>query len=92
MRAGLRAGHLAKADEAALQEAYRFLWRLQAGRRLLTENPLDMDAIGEGGRAFLLRETGASELDQMASRLEGHTARAASIIAQCLRQPETGGG
>ncbi|MDI3335818.1 glutamine-synthetase adenylyltransferase [Defluviimonas aestuarii] len=92
LRAGLRAGHLAKEDEAALQEAYRFLWRLQAGGRLLTEGPLDMDAIGEGGRTFLMRETGASELDQMASRLEGHTARAASIIAQCLQQPETGGG
>jgi glutamate-ammonia-ligase adenylyltransferase len=92
LRAGLRAGYLAKEDEAALQEAYRFVWRLQAAGRLLTENPLDMDAIGEGGRAFLMRETGASELDQMASRLEGHTSRAASIIAQCLQSSETDSG
>ncbi|MGB3315532.1 MAG: glutamine-synthetase adenylyltransferase, partial [Albidovulum sp.] len=92
LRSGLRGGHLSKEDEAALQEAYRYLWRLQAGGRLLTQSQLDIDVIGEGGQAFLLRETGASELDQMASRLEGHTARAASIIAQCLGLPEGGAG
>ncbi len=84
LRAGRSAGHLTKDEDAALQESYRFLWRLQAGGRLLTENPLDMDAIGEGGRAFLLRETGASELGTMASQLVGHTERAAAIIAHRL--------
>ncbi len=84
LRAGLRAGFLAKEDEAALQEAYRFLWRLQAGGRLLTEKPIDLEAIGEGGRAFLMRETGASDLAGMASLLERHVARAGGIISQCL--------
>ncbi|OYX44280.1 MAG: glutamine-synthetase adenylyltransferase [Rhodobacterales bacterium 32-67-9] len=84
LRAGLRAGFLAKEDEAALQEAYRFLWRLQAGGRLLTERPLDMEAVGEGARAFLMRETGASDLAEMASLLERHVGRAAGIIAASL--------
>ncbi len=75
LRAGLRAGYLSKEDEAALQEAYRFLWRLQAGGRLLTEKPLDMEAVGEGARAFLMRETGASDLAGMASLLDRHVAR-----------------
>jgi glutamate-ammonia-ligase adenylyltransferase len=90
LRAGLASGQLAKADEAALQEAYRFLWRLQAGGRLLTDRPLDMDAIGEGGRAFLMRETGTSSLDDMASQLGRHVARAARIVEARLATPGEG--
>ncbi len=92
LRAGKQAGLLSKEDEAALQEAYRFLWRLQAGGRLLTERPLDLDAVGEGGRAFLMRETGASDLAGMASLLERHTASAGAIIARSLALPEDAAG
>ncbi|WP_413849569.1 glutamine-synthetase adenylyltransferase [Albidovulum sp.] len=84
LRAGLRAGLLAAADEAALQEAYRFLWRLQAGGRLLTPRALDMAAIGEGGRAFLLRETGMSDIAALTSQLCLQTGRAAGIIDRAL--------
>ena len=86
LRAGLKAGMLSKADEAELQAAYRFLWRLQAGGRLLTEKPLDMDAIGEGGRVFLLRETGTSDLAMLRSQLKGHVARVAESVARMLGQ------
>ena len=86
LRAGLRAGLIPRHDEAALQAAYRFLWRLQAGGRLLTERPIDMDAIGEGGRAFLLRETAMSSLEALASELKGHVTRTAQIVAQALGQ------
>ena len=92
LRAGKQAGLLSKEDEAALQEAYRFLWRLQAGGRLLTERPLDLDAVGEGGRAFLMRETGASDLAGMASLLERHTESAGAIIARSLALPEDAAG
>ncbi|SPH18071.1 Bifunctional glutamine synthetase adenylyltransferase/adenylyl-removing enzyme [Defluviimonas aquaemixtae] len=88
LRAGKQAGFLSKEDEAALQEAYRFLWRLQAGGRLLTERPLDMEAVGEGARAFLMRETGASELAGMASLLDSHADRAGAIIARSLALPD----
>ena len=89
LRAGHRAGMLGKADEATLQAAYRFLWRLQAGGRLLTDKPLDMDAIGEGGRVFLLRETGMSELAMLQSQLRGHVAQVAEIVARGLGQDVT---
>ncbi len=92
LRAGLRGGLLGKAEEAALQEAYRFLWRLQAGGRLLTDRPLDMDQIGEGGRAFLLRETGTADLADLASRLEAAGARAAAIIERSLAAPAAEAG
>jgi glutamate-ammonia-ligase adenylyltransferase len=90
LRAGLRAGLLGPEDEAALQEAYRFLWRLQAGGRLLTQRPLDMAAIGEGGRAFLLRETGMSDIAALTSQLCLRTGRAAGIIDRALGTQATG--
>ena len=91
LRAGHRAGFLDQADEAALQAAYRFFWRLQAGGRLLTEKPIDMDQVGEGGRTFLLRETGMSSLDALRSELKAHTARVAEIVTRGLGQGATGG-
>ena len=92
LRAGLRAGQLTAEDEAALQEAYRFLWRLQAGGRLLTQRPLDMAAIGEGGRAFLLRETGMSDIAALTSQLGFQTGRAAGIIERALGTQAVGAG
>lgn len=86
VRAGLRAGLLSRPDGEALLGAYRFLWRLQAGGRLLTDRPLDMAAIGEGGRAFLLRETGVSDMDALRSQLKAHVARAAEIVGRGLGQ------
>ncbi|WP_284163047.1 glutamine-synthetase adenylyltransferase [Frigidibacter sp. SD6-1] len=90
LRAGRRAGLIPAADEEALQAAYRFFWRLQAGGRLLTERPLDMEAVGAGGRAFLLRETQMSSLDGLRSELSGHVARTAEIVARGLNRRESG--
>lgn len=84
LRAGKLAGHYDAATEDTLQQAYRFLWRLQAGGRLLTERPLDMAAVGGGAQAFLLRETGASDLPDLASRLAAHAGRAEAIIETVL--------
>lgn len=84
LRAGPRAGLIDKADAEALASAYRFLWRLQAGGRLLTDRPLEMETIGEGGRAFLLREADAPDLDALAARLARTTDEAAAIIERAL--------
>jgi glutamate-ammonia-ligase adenylyltransferase len=84
LRAGLRHGFIGKPEEAVLQQAYRFFWRLQAGGRLLTDGILDMEKIGEGGRAFMLRETGASDLADLKSQAEAHSATTAAIIAARL--------
>ena len=58
----------------------------QAGGRLLTDRALDMEAIGQGGRAFLLRETAMSDLDALRSALSGHVAKTAEIVARGLGQ------
>lgn len=86
LRAGMRAGRLTREVEATLQSAYRFLWRLQAGGRLLSDRPIDMETLGEGGRAFLLRETAMSDLAALRSQLAAHVAQVAAIVAQALGQ------
>ncbi|MCB2129724.1 MAG: glutamine-synthetase adenylyltransferase [Rhodobacteraceae bacterium] len=90
LRAGLRAGALSRDDEAALQQAYRFFWRLQAAGRLLSDSPLVPETIGEGARAFLLRETGASDLSQMVSQLEHLSRRAGEIVSASLADGTAG--
>jgi glutamate-ammonia-ligase adenylyltransferase len=84
LRIGPRAGLVTPEAGEALARAYRFLWRLQAGGRLLTDRPLDMDAIGEGGRAFLLRETGVDSLAALTDRLAAETAAVAGIVEAAL--------
>ena len=73
-------------DQTALLEAYRLLWRLQCGTRLLTEGALDMDDLGIGGRAFLLRETGEADAEALTARLESATALAERVIAAQMTQ------
>ncbi|MBZ4021867.1 glutamine-synthetase adenylyltransferase [Rhodobacter sp. TJ_12] len=84
LRLGPREGYISKEEGERLASAYRFLWRLQAGGRLLTDRPLDMEAIGEGGRAFLLREADADHLDALAERLARTTSEVAQIVERAL--------
>jgi [glutamine synthetase] adenylyltransferase / [glutamine synthetase]-adenylyl-L-tyrosine phosphorylase len=84
LRLGARHGFVTREEEAALTTAYRFLWRLQAGGRLLTDKPLDMQQIGEGARAFLLREADAPDLAALASRLTQTTQTVATIVETAL--------
>ena len=78
--AGSAAG-VSLAEQTALLDAYRLLWRLQCGTRLLTEGPLDMDDLGIGGRAFLLRETGEASAEALTARLEAVTGQVEQVIA-----------
>ncbi|TQS72596.1 glutamine-synthetase adenylyltransferase [Rhodobacteraceae bacterium] len=84
LQAGARAGLIEKPDVDVLASAYRFLWRLHAGGRLLTEKTLDMEQIGEGGRAFLLRETDQPDIAAQQIRLEQLTGQAAAVIARAV--------
>ena len=88
LRAGLRAGLIDTQAAEVLGAAYRFLWRLQAGGRLLTDRPLDMAAIGEGGRAFLLREAGADDLAALKARLNATIKAVRGIVEAALPPPE----
>ncbi len=81
---GASAIGLTEAETHVLVEADRTFWALQMSTQLMMEGPFDPDQVGLGGRAFLLRETGAkgvSEIEEMLGRL---TARAADCIDAVL--------
>ena len=84
LRLGAKGGFVTKEEEATLASAYRFLWRLQSSGRLLTDKPIDITAIGEGGRAFLLRETDCEDLAALALRLNTATMDVNKIVDRCL--------
>ncbi|PYF09979.1 glutamate-ammonia-ligase adenylyltransferase [Rhodobacter viridis] len=84
LRIGPRHGFVTKEEGERLASAYRLLWRLQAGGRLLTDKPLDLETVGEGGRAFLLREAGEDSLATLAERLERTTSEVAALVEKAL--------
>lgn len=90
IHAGVKGGFLSVSDETALLAAYRLLWRLQAGSRLLGDRALDLGQIGEGGRAFLVRETGAADAAALSIQLEAAVQAAAGVIDARLAADERG--
>ena len=88
LRAGPRAGLISRDQAETLATVRRFLWNLQCAGRLLTEKPLDMDNLGKGGQAFMLRESGAESLDDLAARLTVAIERAGGIIDAALALPD----
>lgn len=78
--AGAAAG-LSQSDQSALLTAYRVLWQLHCAARLLSDGAIDLGAIGEGGRSFLLRETGQSTAVGLSAHLDQVTALAEAVIA-----------
>jgi glutamate-ammonia-ligase adenylyltransferase len=84
LAAGIQAGLLSKEESAALGEAAKLFATVQAASRLLTEGALDPDKVGEGGRRFLLRETGEETIQGLAARLSEAAEGAAGIIESGL--------
>jgi [glutamine synthetase] adenylyltransferase / [glutamine synthetase]-adenylyl-L-tyrosine phosphorylase len=80
---------LPDSDMQALGAGYRLLWRLHAAARLLTDGVLDLPTLGEGARAFVLRETGVKTAEALASELQTMSARAEAAITRLVgEQPE----
>ncbi len=69
LAAGVTAGKLSQTEETTLRDAYKLCWQLQAGSRLLSDQVLDPQFLGEGARAFLLRETGETTVLALTERL-----------------------
>ncbi len=83
--AGVQAGVVSQMDATVLLDAYRLCWRLQAGARLLTDQPVDPAVLGESARAFLLRETGEAEAEDLTEKLELLSAGADRVVSQRLK-------
>ncbi len=77
-------GILTDSDAKVLQGGYRLLWQVQSCARLLTDRTLDLDALGEGGRVFLLRETGAAGAGALAEALATAAAACGAVIDRLM--------
>ncbi|SIS77008.1 glutamate-ammonia-ligase adenylyltransferase [Paracoccus saliphilus] len=84
LRAGRRSGVMASESADQLSSVHRFLWRLHASVRLLTEKTMNFDEIGQGGQEFLLRECDCADPEELTARLKDVTSRAASTITDEL--------
>ncbi|MFA5539512.1 MAG: glutamine-synthetase adenylyltransferase, partial [Gemmobacter sp.] len=85
LRAGVRSGWLTKDEETVLLAAYRLFWRVQCAGRLLGDRPPAPDSLGEGARAFLLREADAPDPAALAARMDSAAEAAATVIAARIR-------
>ncbi|MCC6864369.1 MAG: glutamine-synthetase adenylyltransferase [Rhodobacteraceae bacterium] len=84
LRAGRKAAILSDYDQSVLTEAYRLFWRVHAATRLITEDVVDPTTLGEGARAFILRETGSADVDTLTKALDAAAVQTAVVIAAQL--------
>ncbi|MCU0827011.1 MAG: glutamine-synthetase adenylyltransferase [Tabrizicola sp.] len=75
---------LPDSDAQALTSGYKLMWRLHSAARLLTEQALDWEGLGEGGRAFILRETGAPDAGTLALDLAQAVTAAEAAVTRLV--------
>ncbi|SMP22799.1 glutamine-synthetase adenylyltransferase [Shimia sagamensis] len=84
LQAGVAIGWLSASDASDLASTYRLCWQVQLASKLLSGSTIVPDEIGEGGRAFLLRETGADDIDFVVNTLTEATHKAAETVTKAL--------
>ena len=89
LRAGVAIGWLDAAESTALKADYALFWQVQVAAKLLNEQDLSPETIGEGGAAFLLRETGAESMAALETALAEAATRAAGHIDAALGRAAT---
>lgn len=83
--------HLSQTEKQALEQAARLLWQTQAAGRLLSDRGVSPETLGEGARAFLLRETGQDSVQALTEALAQVTGRAAAVIDRVMVGVMVGG-
>ena len=84
LQAGVAIGWLSASDASDLASTYRLCWQVQLASKLLSGSTIAPDAIGAGGRAFLLRETGSDDIEAVLSKLTNATETAAETVTAAL--------
>jgi len=82
---------LPDSDAQVLASGYRLLWRLHAAGRLLTDGVLDLGALGQGARAFVLRETGATDDAALAAEIARVVQAAEAAVSRLAGDMKNGG-
>ena len=81
---GLSTGLASDEDMARLAAAHRLQAVVKAAARLLTDQALDPAALGHGGQAMLLRETGEPDLAALEAAITAAQEEAGTIIDRAL--------
>ncbi len=84
LRAGVAYGWLSDADGAALLHAYTLCKKIVHVARLVSDKPLETEAMGKGARSFLLREAGFESLKSLQKAVEQATSEASAVIDAAL--------
>ena len=84
LRLAVTAGWMRDDERELLASTYRLLWNIGQVGKLLSDRVLDPEAIGEGGRALLLRDTGAQDIAALRAAFELATASAGEAIGEIL--------
>ncbi len=84
LQAGVASGWLSAAEVDDISTAARLFWQLQAAARLLTGGKLEPDALGEGGRRLILRETDCDTMDALVAKMDRIAAAADWVITEKL--------
>ena len=90
LQAGAAVGLLTATEAQTLIATYDLCWQIQSVSKLLSDKALDLSALGEGGAAMLLRETGARSIDDLAQQLARASVHAAQVINRVVGQPTEG--
>src|SRR6056297_346298 len=90
LQAGVAIGLLDDGEREALACAYGLCWTLVQASKLLSDRALDPEAIGERGKAFVLRQSGFETITALQAALEEETGKASAVFNSALdRQPGT---
>ena len=84
LEAGVAGGWLSVSDAQAVGDAATLMWKVQAAARLLTGGLLAPDVLGEGGRRFILRETGFEQMQELKDAIDIAAASADQVISRKL--------
>ncbi len=84
LRAGCQIGWLTCDQRQSLIDSHALFWCLQSATKLLSDQALDLDAIGEGGRSFLLANCCADSLEKLEANLYAAANAAATIIDRLM--------
>ncbi|MCI2398456.1 glutamine-synthetase adenylyltransferase [Aliiroseovarius subalbicans] len=87
---GVAIGWFTDAEATALTDSHDLMWRMQAAAKLLTDGPLDLQKVGQGGLELILRETGADSepalIEMVKARGDAATAAIEAVLARPPKQ------
>ena len=85
LRVGMVRAMILPQDADVLRRAYDLMWQTQCALRLLSATP---DKLGQGAMAFLLHQTGQTDMTGLVQALQHSAAEAAAIIDRLVAHGE----